>query len=508
MGISPGHRPQQCASKYTCAKCNRKHNTLLQFNNWNSANDSVAPTQESNLMSPNVNNSQITSISQNNQNTPVNNDQSTVIREGHHVLQNNKSICLLNNHDGIPGTTLLVTAVLELKADNGKCESFRLLMDQGSECSFISGRVLIILKPICHKITGVYGVGGEFFGNAKRVFQVWLRPKESKRTPIPLQELVFFNSTSYAPPKLLDQANLRELRNFSLADPDFFEYNRIDVILEADRSVSCLLPRLKQGILGSLTAQDSLFGLILSRPIQQSEIGRSISACHCTASELHDNLSRFWEMEEPLSSSSLTEDEIHCEEHFVANCTRLPSGQYMIRLPFRNGPPIEIGNSLCRAKIILEKNLAQLKNEPELQSEYSAFMSEHRQLSHMELVKDFTESDSSQTVYLPHHTIIRDSSSTTHLRVVSNASSLTSNGSSLNSHLHICPKLLTDLISIILRWRMSQFVFVADVEKMFRQIKVDPRDCDYQRVLWSSPEGNLEAWRLTTVTYGELVPRT
>ena len=59
-------------------------------------------------------------------------------------------------------------------------------------------------------------------------------------------------------------------------------------------------------------------------------------------------------MEEPPCASPLTEDEIRREEYFVANCTRLPSGQYMVEMHFRNGPPIEIGNSLERARLILE----------------------------------------------------------------------------------------------------------------------------------------------------------
>lgn len=56
--------------------------------------------------------------------------------------------------------------------------------------------------------------------------------------------------------------------------------------------------------------------------------------------------------------------------------------------------------------------------------------------------------ESTQVVYLPHHPVIRESSSTTKLRVVFNASSNTSNNTSLNSHLLIGPKLLNDLISM------------------------------------------------------------
>ena len=43
---------------------------------------------------------------------------------------------------------------------------------------------------------------------------------------------------------------------------------------------------------------------------------------------------------------------------------------------------------------------------------------------------------------------------------------------------------------------------MGDIEKMFRQILVDPRDCNYQRILWCSPDNQLVAYRLLTVTYG------
>ena len=107
-----------------------------------------------------------------------------------------------------------------------------------------------------------------------------------------------------------------------------------------------------------------------------------------------------------------------------------------------------------------------------------------------------------QIVYLPHHLVLKESSATTKIRVVFNASSLTSNNTSLNTHLHVGPRILNDLVSIILNWRSPRFVYMADIEKMFRQILVDPRDCNYQRILWCSPDNRVVAYRLLTVTYG------
>jgi len=56
-------------------------------------------------------------------------------------------------------------------------------------------------------------------------------------------------------------------------------------------------------------------------------------------------------------------------------------------------------------------------------------------------------------VYIPHHAVIRKSSSTTKLRVVFNALYKTRNGTSINDHLLVEPKLQQDLPVIIVRWR-------------------------------------------------------
>jgi len=111
--------------------------------------------------------------------------------------------------------------------------------------------------------------------------------------------------------------------------------------------------------------------------------------------------------------------------------------------------------------------------------------------------------ESSQCVFIPHHPIIRDGSSTTRLRVVFNASSVTSNATSLNEHMLTGPKLQTNLAAVILRWRQFRYVYSADIAKMYYQILVDPRDVDYQRILWCDDGSDcFREYQLLTVIYG------
>jgi hypothetical protein len=75
-------------------------------------------------------------------------------------------------------------------------------------------------------------------------------------------------------------------------------------------------------------------------------------------------------------------------------------------------------------------------------------------------------------------------------------------GGSLNDTLHTGPKLQEDLVNIRLKFRSHQYVLTGDIEKMYRQILVRPEDRKYQHILWSNSTGEVETYRLNTVTFG------
>ncbi|XP_036347205.1 uncharacterized protein LOC118756555, partial [Rhagoletis pomonella] len=131
---------------------------------------------------------------------------------------------------------------------------------------------------------------------------------------------------------------------------------------------------------------------------------------------------------------------------------------------------------------------------------YTTFMTEYLALGHMEKV---IENEEPRTVcYIPHHGVYKESSSTTKLRTVFNASRKTLENISLNDCLHVGPKLQSDLSQIIIRWRLHRIGFMADIEKCYRQILVSRDDADMQRIIWRGTEGEPAAYRLLTVTYG------
>ena len=94
-------------------------------------------------------------------------------------------------------------------------------------------------------------------------------------------------------------------------------------------------------------------------------------------------------------------------------------------------------------------------------------------------------------------------STTTKFRVVFDASSKTSNGSSLNDFLLVGPTLQDNLTDVIHRFRLHPVAFTADIAKMYRQIKVKEDETKFQHILWrESPDHPILEYRLNTVTYG------
>lgn len=121
----------------------------------------------------------------------------------------------------------------------------------------------------------------------------------------------------------------------------------------------------------------------------------------------------------------------------------------------------------------------------------------------MEEAERSSGNDDTPKCFLPHHDVMRESSTTTKLRIVFNGSQKTRAGESLNSSLLVGANLLPTLTDILLRWRIHRFVFITDIEKMYRQILVHTNDRDFQRILWRHNKNEeIKEYRLNTVTYG------
>lgn len=148
----------------------------------------------------------------------------------------------------------------------------------------------------------------------------------------------------------------------------------------------------------------------------------------------------------------------------------------MISLPFKyEMSQPELGDSRKCAIATQFQLERRFERNPNLQKEYEKFIRESIALRHIEKVAaGSTYGLDSAIHYMPHYCVFKNST-TTALRVVYNASPKTSNGISLNEQLAIGRTKQTDIVSLLINFRLFKYVFTSDVEKMYKQIMLDEK---------------------------------
>lgn len=98
----------------------------------------------------------------------------------------------------------------------------------------------------------------------------------------------------------------------------------------------------------------------------------------------------------------------------------------------------------------------------------------------MQLVS-WNDDDGKEIFYLPRHPVfIRDRNTAT-LRVVFDASAKSTNRHFLSDELLVGPTIQQDLFSVFLT---HQIGFTSDIVKIYRQIRVHPKDMVLRPILW------------------------
>ncbi|XP_070066939.1 uncharacterized protein [Drosophila virilis] len=178
-----------------------------------------------------------------------------------------------------------------------------------------------------------------------------------------------------------------------------------------------------------------------------------------------------------------TKEESECEQHFANNFSRLPSGEYSVRLPLKRTLSEKLSwNSL-------------------LKEQYSPFIKKFLDLNHMSLVSQ--ELSSCCKYFLPHHSVLKEDSTTTTFRIVFDDSETTDTGYCLNDVLMAGPIIQPKWFHILIRFRTYPVALTADICKMYRCVRVTSPDSYFQCIQWrDSPQKDIEIFKLDTVRYG------
>ncbi|UYV74002.1 hypothetical protein LAZ67_11001790 [Cordylochernes scorpioides] len=410
------------------------------------------------------------------------------------------------NHSSSSSQILLSTALIRVNDLYGNSCMARALVDTGSQRTLITDSLRKTLNlPMNYSDASMYGIGDNCLEKPLGEVDITFSPHYSSML-FTAKALILNKITCNLPNFVMERTRWPHLVGLRLADPTFDKPAPIDIIIGADIAPSMYTGQIRFQNERGPTACNSKLGWLLSGKImaQQSDGSLNHSVLTFCATFIDNQLKKFWELDSipPCTQPIRTKEEMDCEQHFKTNVSRITTGRYQVRLPFRVTP--NFGNSrrvAFKRFLSLENKL--LKSE-QLYSRYKLFMKEYSSLNIMQIISavDIPKSPS-QVYYMPHHCVLKEESTTTNLRVVFDASACSDDSPSLNKALHIGPKLQTDIFDLLLRFRTFFVALSADIEKMYRQILIHPDDSDYQRVLWrDSPSEAIQEYKLTTITYG------
>ena len=152
-------------------------------------------------------------------------------------------------------------------------------------------------------------------------------------------------------------------------------------------------------------------------------------------------------------------------------------GRFVVPLPLNN-KAIPLGESRTMA-VQRFKNLERSLYRKGQFEEFARCISEYFQLGHAESIPtEALKKPSSEVYYMPMHAVWKDSSSTTKLRVVFDASAKSTSGPSLNDQFLVGPTVHPPLIYLLMRFRRPKVAMTTDVSKMYREVIIpeDQRD--------------------------------
>ena len=199
---------------------------------------------------------------------------------------------------------------------------------------------------------------------------------------------------------------------------------------------------------------------------------------------------RFCEMEFNDSQFSIEKGLSQDDKRALAimeDSAELRGGHYEVALPWKVFPP-----DLPNNKIVAEHRLGLLKKrllkDPQLHRKYSLFMDDLFDKGHVQKVLEGQREDS-PSWYLPHHPVIHPQKPDK-VRVVFDCAAKFQNVS-LNQQILQGPDLTNSLIGVLTRFREQPIAIMADIEKMFYQVRVPIEDSRYLRFLWW-PSGEMD----------------
>ena len=479
--FSDQHIAKNCKERQTCKTCNKRHPTSLHNDDWKKANDD------------------------NDKNKP----------EGEpRVSSNRTAICNITEAGDIPVNMGILLVDLFHKSNPAKKIRVYALLDNASGGTFVSEKsakalgiggsdtdlILTTINGTCSVKTKA--IEGLVVANIKEEGVVLDLPRTFTRNVIPADR-----SEIPDPDKIGKMAHLKEV---SAEISPFMADIEVGLLIGLN-CPSALRPReIVYGEESDPYAIRSLLGWYINGPVHTSNQGGSITCNRIHVSQedafatprgyvvsqrmvkeqvTPQAVKQMFELDfsEKEKGTALSREDIKFYETVENGIVHLEDRHYEMPLPFKY-ENTQLPNNFAQAEKRLNSLKKRLKSDEKYYADYCGYMSEIISKGYACKVGDKFKGQDGRTWYLPHHGIYHPQKSK--VRVVFDCSA-TFEGHSLNDKLLRGPDLTSNLVGVLTRFRQEKYAFMADIEKMFFQVKVREEDQSFLRFLWW-PDGDME----------------
>ncbi|VDK45702.1 unnamed protein product, partial [Cylicostephanus goldi] len=414
------------------------------------------------------------------------------------------------------GKVILLTGAVKIINAEGEAREVVVLLDTGSELSFIEEQ---LAEELNLPVVGTTSLELNTFGTPATkiktcaITRLTLMDRNGTKHSVQLYKNDYI--TSAVQQASLNKEDLQFIRKgkYRLSMPIEEGEVKPQILLGCDYLWNFIESGMKLSLPSGLQLIPTKLGYIISGRQSQSSQRPAIT-CTLQGSETEKEIwDRYWSLEstgtEEFTGTQQTELQKINEkvlQDFKESIEKREDGYY-VRLPWKEDHP-DLPDNKALALKRLEKVLEIYQNDTETLNAYDKTFKDQLEKGVIEEVSPNEPTEGSIIHYLPHQAVITPSKETTRMRIVFDASAHYKDCPCLNDVLHQGPLILPDLVGVILRFRLHRIAVMSDIEKAFLQVRLQERDRDATRCIWvreitlpPTPD-NLVVYRFTRVTFG------
>ncbi|XP_059047181.1 uncharacterized protein LOC131842620 [Achroia grisella] len=383
-------------------------------------------------------------------------------------------------------TVLLQTVKLHLFHED-QVVTVRALLDSGAQRFFIRSDVIDKLKIVP---TGNEHLRHNLFGGVCKS----LDNKYKLQIEALEQKTICDNLPKVKPGILLSQLQAKGINITDCVD----EVTEISLLIGSDVLGSLYTGR-SEHVSDNLVVIETKFGWVIQGPTSgMYSIFTSVHACSFDIDDL-------WKLEsigikDEAQVKSIRKREEEVENFFRESIVRNDEDRYEIKLPWNDTADLLSPNYNLALKRL--HSTTNKLNKLGLLTAYDEVFGEWLDSNIIEEVVD----DNPQIGhYLPHQVVVKDSSLTTRIRPVFDASAITKEGVCLNACLEKGSNLIELIPKLLIQFRKGAIGITADIKKAFLQ-SIHPDDRKFLKFLWwnnpGSADRKLKVFRHRRVVFG------